>query len=122
MEDEVRSRFFKRNDMTDLIGEIKTLILNNVVVQIKASKSNLKSIISFSPSRFNEYKKSEVIDIILKSLNEETKDCIIAKRFISGTYTEKKGYSTHYYFYKDDKETFLIKKTKNETEIYELIK
>lgn len=122
MEDDARSRFFKRNDMTDLIGEIKSLILNNVVIQIKASKSNLKSIIKFSPSKFNEYKKSEVIDIILNCINEDSNNCIIAKRFISGTYTERRGYSTHYYFYKSDKETFLIKKTKNETEIYELIK
>lgn len=122
MEDEARSRFFKRNDMTDLIGEIKSLILNNVVVQIKASKSNLKSIIKFSPSRFNEYKKSEVIDIILKYIDEDTSNCIIAKRFISGTYTENKGYGTHYYFYKDDKQAFLIKKIKDEVEIFELIK
>lgn len=107
--------------MDDLIKEIKTLILNNVVVQIKASKSNLKSIISFSSSRFNEYKKSEVIDLILQYLNEDNND-IIAKEFISGTYTEKRGYSTHYYFYKSNKDIFLIKKAKDEIGIYELIK
>lgn len=107
--------------MIDLIGEIKTLILNNVVVQIRASKSNLKSIIKFSSSKFNEYKKNEVIDIILKYLDENDNN-IIAERFISGTYTENKGYGTHYYFYKDDKQAFLIKKIKDEVEIFELIK
>lgn len=108
--------------MIDLIGEIKTLILNNVVVQIKASKSNLKSIIKFSSSKFNEYKKNEVIDIILKYLDENDNNNIIAERFISGTYTENKGYGMHYYLYKDDKQAFLIKKIKNEVEVFELIK
>lgn len=104
--------------MDDLVKEIRTLILNNVVVQIKASKSNLRSIISFSSSRFNEYKKSEVIDLILKYLDENND---VVEEFISGTYTNKNGYGTHYYFYKKEKETFLIKKRINEVEVYQLI-
>ncbi|WP_299994528.1 hypothetical protein [uncultured Clostridium sp.] len=119
---EVDLHWYKRNNIADLVEEIRSLILNNVVIQIKPSKSSLRSIIKYSSSKFNEYKKEEVIDIILKSLNEEITDYIIAKQFISGTYTQKNGYSTHYYFYRDKENAFLVKKDNSEIEVYELIK
>lgn len=55
------------------------------VMEIKANKTNLNKIIKWSTSRFNEYKKSEVIEYILSDF-KKGKD--VKKTYGTGSYSE----------------------------------
>lgn len=62
---------------------------------IKANKTNLNEIIKWSSSRFNEYKKSKVIDKILSALTDGTD---IELHFGTGAFTEKNCWGWGYDF------------------------
>lgn len=53
---------------------------------IKANKTNLNKIIKWSSSRFNEYKKNEVIDRILQAIKKGED---YEQRFGTGAFTER---------------------------------
>ena len=62
---------------------------------IKANKTNLNKIIKWGSSRFNEYKKNEVISIILNAL-KKGEDC--ERHFGTGSFTERNNYGWGYNF------------------------
>ena len=60
---------------------------------IKANKTNLNKIIKWSSSRFNEYKKSEVIDRILQAIKKGED---YEQRFGTGAFTERNCWGCAY--------------------------
>lgn len=62
---------------------------------VKANKTNLNKIIKWSSSIFNEYKKSEVINIILQAIKdgEDTQ-----RHFGTGSFTERNSWGWGYDF------------------------
>ena len=56
--------------------------------EIKLTKNNLNKIIKWSPSRYNNFKKSEVVDLIIKGMNEGKLNDQEEYFFHSGSYCE----------------------------------
>lgn len=103
--------------MGDLKETVQKILDENDAMIIKSSRENLENIIKWTKSKFNERKKSEVVNEIFNDLKSD-KD--VLKEYIAGTYTETNGYGTHYYFYKENNESFLIKEGK-EIEVFQLV-
>ena len=56
--------------------------------EIKLNKSNLNKIIKWSTSRYNNFKKSDVIELIIKGMNEGILNGREEYLFHSGSYCE----------------------------------
>ena len=56
--------------------------------EIKLNKSNLNKIIKWSTSRWNNFKKSDVVELIIKGMNEGKLNGQTEYLFHSGSYCE----------------------------------
>lgn len=103
--------------MEDLKETVQKILYENYAMSIKGSKENLENIIKWTKSKFNERKKSDVVNEIFNYLKSDEN---VLKEYIAGTYTERNGYGTHYYFYKENDESYLIKQG-NDIEVFQLV-
>lgn len=89
--------------------EVGGLILTRTIT---ANKSNLNKLIKWSSSCFNEYKKSEVINIILHAISKGED---VERHFGTGSFTERNSYGWGYDFViKDGKATLTHTVTKEQ--------
>ena len=87
-------------------------------IKIKANKTTLNKVIKWSSSKFNEYKKHEVVDIILK-VYKENKNCEMT--FGTGAFTERNCWGWRYHLVKEYGKTTLTTEFSNNNICYELI-
>lgn len=64
-----------------LSARLSSLLADNNVIEIKATKNALNKVINWSSSKFNAYKKSEFIEIVLRQQARDT------SRYTSSEYT-----------------------------------
>lgn len=93
------------------------IIRNSNIIEIKPTKKNLMEILKWSKSRYNEFKKREVVTNILNDLGAES----YLVEYIAGTYSETTGYGTHYTFLKENDQAYLIEKGFIDTVVYKFI-
>ena len=93
------------------------LIKNSNLTVVKPTKRLLKEILKWTSSKYNEYTKEEVINIIFKRLSENS-NCF--ERFTVGTFTEKNGHGIDYIFIKEGNEAYLINQDNLNNMVYKL--
>lgn len=93
------------------------IIRNSNMIEIEPTEKNLKEILKWSKSRYNEFKKREVVTNILNDLGAES----YLVEYIAGTYSETTGYGTHYTFLKENDQAYLIEKGFIDTVVYKFI-
>ncbi len=77
---------------------IQSILIPKIIAEeVKANKTNLNKIIKWSTSRFNEYRKGDVIEIILNKI-KEGKD--YKQRFGTGSFAESGSLAGWEYVFK----------------------
>lgn len=93
------------------------IIRESDLIEVKPTKKDLKKILKWTSSKFNEYKKNEVIEQILKNLDKD--NCY--EIFNVGSYTEKNGRGTNYIFIKEGNEAYIINEDSYKNYIYKIL-
>jgi hypothetical protein len=73
-----------------LLKALKKVVSDSKETILPLTRSNVSKVIKWTTSRYNEYRKDQVVDIAYKILVKGEGEHI----FQSGTYTEKTGYAT----------------------------
>lgn len=103
-------------DYVPYVTKIRNIINNTqpeLIQEVKCNKSQLNKLITWSTSRFNEYRKSQVINTIIVNSTNLTDCCI---EFRSGCYSERshlyntgcKFTSSNYTLFVEDGHAYLL--------------
>ena len=98
-------------------NEALELIRNSEIIILSPTKANLKKVLKWTSSRYNEFLKKEVVDSILKNLQKES----IYEIYTAATYTETNGYGVKYILLKEGREAYLIENGNISNIVYKLI-